>query len=330
MSETVTPMATESAETGAARILIEAIEIEGDQVWIAGDAEPGTIVRLYQNNALLGEAETGDQGRWLYEGTLADTTGEMTVRADALGADANVFARAEVPFALPNREASDTVSAPIADEAVSQSSQPSEADARESTTSADAVEALDPVTRAFETAAADPTSDGLVGIEAPDNQVPDAQTTDTQVTAVEAPAAPASAPAVEAVEQNEVAMAAPNAETPAESAVAEPTVDTAAASPRPDPLQPDVSGTIRVLDTGRVIIRRGDNLWTLSRRVYGQGIRYTSIYDANEDQIRDPDLIFPGQVFDLPTPDADWGEVPGIEALEPDQIPPVEDTAAGN
>jgi nucleoid-associated protein YgaU len=34
--------------------------------------------------------------------------------------------------------------------------------------------------------------------------------------------------------------------------------------------------------------------------VYGRGIKYTTIYTANSDQIRDPDLIYPGQVFDLP------------------------------
>lgn len=53
--------------------------------------------------------------------------------------------------------------------------------------------------------------------------------------------------------------------------------------------------------SGKAIIRRGDNLWTIARRVYGQGIKYTAIYDANDDQIRDPDKIYPGQVFALPT-----------------------------
>ncbi|KKB82688.1 hypothetical protein VW29_15720 [Devosia limi DSM 17137] len=52
--------------------------------------------------------------------------------------------------------------------------------------------------------------------------------------------------------------------------------------------------------SGKAIIRRGDNLWTIARRVYGAGIKYTAIYDANEDQIRDPDKIYPGQVFALP------------------------------
>lgn len=52
--------------------------------------------------------------------------------------------------------------------------------------------------------------------------------------------------------------------------------------------------------SGKAIIRRGDNLWTIARRVYGEGIRYTTIYEANADQIRDPHWIYPGQVFDLP------------------------------
>ncbi|KQV37213.1 peptidoglycan-binding protein LysM [Rhizobium sp. Root73] len=49
-----------------------------------------------------------------------------------------------------------------------------------------------------------------------------------------------------------------------------------------------------------VIIRRGDTLWQISRRVYGAGVRYTTIYLANEDQIADPDRILPGQIFGVP------------------------------
>ncbi len=49
-----------------------------------------------------------------------------------------------------------------------------------------------------------------------------------------------------------------------------------------------------------VIIRRGDTLWQISRRIYGKGVRYTTIYLANEDQITDPDRIIPGQVFGVP------------------------------
>lgn len=52
--------------------------------------------------------------------------------------------------------------------------------------------------------------------------------------------------------------------------------------------------------SGKAIIRRGDNLWTIARRVYGQGVRYTTIYEANNSQIRNPDRIYPGQIFELP------------------------------
>jgi nucleoid-associated protein YgaU len=52
---------------------------------------------------------------------------------------------------------------------------------------------------------------------------------------------------------------------------------------------------------GKVIIRRGDNLWAIARRTYGDGLKYTMIFDANDDQIRNPNQIYPGQVFALPT-----------------------------
>lgn len=55
-----------------------------------------------------------------------------------------------------------------------------------------------------------------------------------------------------------------------------------------------------------IIIRRGDSLWSISRRTYGKGERYPTIYEANGGQIRNPDLIYPGQVFQLPTRDRAW------------------------
>ncbi len=53
-------------------------------------------------------------------------------------------------------------------------------------------------------------------------------------------------------------------------------------------------------DGRRLHVVRGDNLWNIARAHYGDGFRYTVIYGANKDQIRDPDLIYPGQVFSLP------------------------------
>lgn len=51
---------------------------------------------------------------------------------------------------------------------------------------------------------------------------------------------------------------------------------------------------------GAVQVQSGHSLWRIARRIYGRGIQYTVIYEANRGQIRDPDLIFPGQVFLVP------------------------------
>ena len=48
------------------------------------------------------------------------------------------------------------------------------------------------------------------------------------------------------------------------------------------------------------VVQRGNSLWQIARRVYGAGTRYVTIYSANPDQIRDPNRIYPGQVFKLP------------------------------
>ncbi|RED13041.1 LysM peptidoglycan-binding domain-containing protein [Pontivivens insulae] len=50
----------------------------------------------------------------------------------------------------------------------------------------------------------------------------------------------------------------------------------------------------------QITVQPGNNLWTIARERYGEGPLFTLIFEANEDQIRDPDLIYPGQIFDLP------------------------------
>ncbi len=48
------------------------------------------------------------------------------------------------------------------------------------------------------------------------------------------------------------------------------------------------------------VVQPGNSLWRIARRVYGEGLSYTIIHKANKEQIGDPDLIFPGQIFTLP------------------------------
>lgn len=59
--------------------------------------------------------------------------------------------------------------------------------------------------------------------------------------------------------------------------------------------------TPEILAGSSVVVQPGNSLWRIARRAYGGGILYTLIYTANAEQIRDPDLIYPGQVFQVPT-----------------------------
>jgi nucleoid-associated protein YgaU len=53
---------------------------------------------------------------------------------------------------------------------------------------------------------------------------------------------------------------------------------------------------------GSWLVQRGNSLWAIARRLYGEGERYTAIYAANRGQINNPDLIYPGQHFAVPKP----------------------------
>ena len=48
-------------------------------------------------------------------------------------------------------------------------------------------------------------------------------------------------------------------------------------------------------------VKRGDCLWNIAKRFYGNGARYTTIYNANRSKIRNPNLIYPGQVLWIPS-----------------------------
>jgi nucleoid-associated protein YgaU len=95
------------------------------------------------------------------------------------------------------------------------------------------------------------------------------------------------------------------------------TVTTASVSTqprRPDAANPQLAaaGTTVLPDAGSspstvvvpkittTTVSRGDSLWRLSQLSYGAGTRYAVIYKANREQIRNPNLIYPGQIFVLP------------------------------
>lgn len=45
---------------------------------------------------------------------------------------------------------------------------------------------------------------------------------------------------------------------------------------------------------------KGDCLWAIAKTFYGSGAKYTLIYNANKGTIKDPSLIYPGQVLTIP------------------------------
>jgi nucleoid-associated protein YgaU len=57
--------------------------------------------------------------------------------------------------------------------------------------------------------------------------------------------------------------------------------------------------TGEITDINKIVVQPGNSLWRLARSSYGKGNHYTIIFEANKDQIKDPNLIYPGQVFKL-------------------------------
>lgn len=144
-------------------LVLEAIDYgEGGEITISGRASPGSTVRLYLDNELLGETEPNAEGRWTYTLETRVPYGVYQLRADQVNESGEVLARVETPFSRVE------------------------------------------FTRA----------------ELPDEKF--------------------------------------------------------------------------------VIVQPGNSLWRIARGTLGEGIRYTVIYEANQDQIRDPDLIYPGQIFAVP------------------------------
>jgi nucleoid-associated protein YgaU len=77
---------------------------------------------------------------------------------------------------------------------------------------------------------------------------------------------------------------------------------TARAAPKPTAPQAigEAAPVARTAPVTQVTVQKGDTLWAISRERYGDGLLYVRVFQANRDNIRDPDLIYPGQVFTIP------------------------------
>lgn len=262
---------------------IDAIEIDAGRNYFAGGGEEGATIRLYVDNKFIADTIVRD-GRWLFdlEAILANRT--QRIRVDQLAANSSdVAGRAEVDFIFE---------APAAETAVASADE-----------------------KAIEPEIVVPTPDFSIDTEVPVVVAQD-QTTEapTEVAVASEQAVVEQAPATTTSAATETAAApvveTPVADTPVAVATA-PAITEEAETPGAEVPQMVAQSVGNPEDqryaSGKAIIRKGDNLWTIARRIYGSGPRYTVIYQANSQQIRDPNLIYPGQVFVLPDTDQTIG-----------------------
>jgi nucleoid-associated protein YgaU len=143
-----------------------------------------------------------------------------------------------------------------------------------------------------------------VALESPTSQQPTVALSKPNEPSVRPPssAAPAPAASMAAVEAGKAASSAATAQTT-------PSGSTAAAAPRPPRLAaagaavlPGLTppSTAMAPKMATATVARGDSLWRISQRALGAGMRYSILYRANRERIRNADLIYPGQVFIVP------------------------------
>ena len=305
--ETTKP--ADAAPPAAATVVVEAVEIEGSRIFVAGAAEAGRTVRVYADDILLGQAKASPSGRFLVEAERDLAVGTYVIRADVLGADgASVVARAAVPF---EREPGETIAAVAPPASAETSAQTPPAGDQAAATPPVAEEAAPVETQ--DAAAAEAGSQPAAEPAAAPAGQDAAPATAQPATMAEAATPPANDNVQAGSAENDAAGGQPpSAEgqvAAAEPPAASPASPEVVAGGAPEALSPKLQSV-----KSAVIIRRGDSLWRISRRVYGRGIRYSTIYLANQPQIADPSRIFPGQVFKVPDR-TDEGEAADMSAV---------------
>ncbi|MDM7930404.1 LysM peptidoglycan-binding domain-containing protein [Tabrizicola sp.] len=262
-------------------------------VQVGGRGAAGASLRLYVDNAEKATATVPPDGRWL--ATLGETPpGIYTLRADQLDDTGKVISRFETPFKRETLEALAAASG----QALPTSEPSAEAQPESAQVSDPAAQVADAGTETAgtETAAteAEVAEAGAAGAEVAGEAI-------TSETPVE-PTAEVAAEIPDAAATETAIAEAPAA---AETAV----VETAAATDAPEPIaaEPAAGESAALAETSptvarpvTVTVQPGFTLWGIAQERYGDGVMYIQVFEANRDKIRDPDLIYPGQVFSVP------------------------------
>lgn len=252
----------QAGEVDNAVLSVQAVDVEPEKVFIAGSGEPGARVQVYIDNTFRGTTTVGPEGGFLFEMPQALASGEYNLRIDEVDNSGVVKSRVAVVI---EHQVEKTVAAADTESAPVEPVQ-EEAPTPVQATSIEETGEENHTESPVQTAGVQPET--VTGKS--EDDTPEAENDSIAESATET---------VELVQQDE----------------------TVADEGEAVMVQPQAEPASKVIRTGTsVIIRRGDSLWRISRRMLGQGRKYTMIFEANANQIQDPDLIFPGQVFDVP------------------------------
>lgn len=299
-----------AAPAMSSELQITAVEIEGSKIFIAGVTKSGRQVRGSADGSVIGQAQAGGDGHFVIDGNANLTVGDHRIAVEALGGNGQVLVRVEVPF---NRPAGDQVAA-IASPAPASPATVADGGAFDNLRG-QVAKAFSLLKNLYEagkvptlesmTAARSATSIALQSLG--EYRLPaGASINATEAVGVTAGHANAARKALEDLPRDVAAVGAALdnltkliAETvgPALAQQFGGAPQTMASS---DGTRTFQQAPLTQSNSNSVIIRRGDTLWQIARRAYGQGVRYTTIYLANEEQIANPDVIQPGQIFGVP------------------------------
>ncbi|WP_093002485.1 LysM peptidoglycan-binding domain-containing protein [Rhizobium sp. NFR07] len=309
---TAAPAAVAPARpTVASELQISAVEIERSKIFIAGVAKSGIRVRGSADGSVVGQTQAGQDGHFVIEGSANLTVGDHRIAVEALGAGGQVLVRVEVPFNRPAGEQVAAVASP------SPASPATAADGgafdnlrNELAKAFSLLRGLyaDGKVPNLESMAAARSATGIALQSLSEYRLPaGAAVSATDVVGAAARSAGAARQALDALPRDVAAVgAALDDLTRMISEAVGPAL--ARQFNGEQPLADASTGGARMIEQApltqsernSVIIRRGDTLWQIARRAYGQGVRYTTIYLANEAQITNPDIIQPGQIFGVP------------------------------
>ncbi|SOC93105.1 Nucleoid-associated protein YgaU, contains BON and LysM domains [Rhizobium sp. AN5] len=310
-----TPAPSAAAAPLTSTVQVTAVEFEGSKIFVAGSAPAASSVRALVDDKEIGKSTTEASGHFVIEGNVDLSVGSHIITVEELNADGTVKVRVRVPFERPQTDqATVAMQAPSATPSVATTTAPAENQSTASDRAAfeklrtDVAKAFgilsnlykDQATPALDQAIAG-RSAVVIGLKSL-SEFRTAAGTEPSFTAFAGDIAAKARQLLTSVEAwpNDVAGIGKGIATLA-SRLADLHI---IAPPAPAPQAPAGPQTFEqpplAESQNSVIIRRGDTLWQISRRVYGQGVRYTTIYLANEDQIKNPDLIEPGQIFGVP------------------------------